>query len=441
MACQCWEQETDAAIIANVRARMKAKKKSKKSNEDGEDDNEVLEDYNEEEELTTEDMLEMQENLPAIFNTILMYLVQCTQFLFLVLMGYSSPEPEGEDKSEDEGENKSEGKDEGKDKVEEHMDLEDQEEMDVDPFADEPENELEASKGQSEGDVLDREMGGKQNGQECILDIYSPNYTMHDLSKDINMCGSIQPKDHSMFQNIIMHGLIQSMDPSSLTMHGDNSYFMDATNFHSTGTYPGNFGLLFNNLNYWTPTPGPTGQYNAFENYQTAGQVSSYSQPYNHLPNTLPMLPPVPLGNSPAGSHPLDTLLPLPPACMPNSPAPEHLPQENSQASGAKMSGAKASSAKASGAKVSGVKALGVKASKKGKPKAPAHQSENTTRKSACSPKPSTCNEMANGIGAQALNELCEKENASVVGKRAINMGQMWEKKKYLLVPLSEMSS
>ncbi|KAG0698530.1 hypothetical protein DFH29DRAFT_1002772 [Suillus ampliporus] len=334
MARQCWEREADATIIADVKARMKAKKKSKKSNEDSEDDDEALEDYNEEEELTTEDVLETQENLPAIFNTILMYLAQRTKFSFLVLMGGpdpsnnntitvssvdvgttrlghlapqclpdfkenflgmylrflqgiqgNSPEPEGED------EDKSEGEDEGEVEAEEH---EDRDEMDADPFADEPENELEeneleVSKGQSEGDVLDGEMDGKQNAQEQIPDIYSPNYAMH---------GSIQPKDRSTFQNINMH------DPLNLAMHDGNSNFMDTTNFHS------NLSLLFNNYGYWTPAP--TGQYNTFENYQTSGQVPSYPQPYNYLPSqssdphpsdTLPPLPPVPLDNSPADPH------------------------------------------------------------------------------------------------------------------------------------------
>ncbi|KAG2121109.1 hypothetical protein DEU56DRAFT_918347 [Suillus clintonianus] len=477
MARQCW---------------MKANKKSKKSNEDGEDDNETLEDYNEEEELTTEDLLETQENLPAIFNTILTYLAECTKFSFLVLMGGpdpsnnntitvssvdvgttrlghsapqclpdfkenflgtylrflqgvqgNSPEPEGEDAD------KSEGEDEGEVEAEEH---EDQDEVDADLFADEPENEVEVSKGQK-GDALDREMDGKQNAQEQIPDIYSPNYAMH---------GSVQPEDRSTFQNINMH------DPSNLAMHDGNSNFLDTTNFHSNDAYPANLSsLLFNNYNYWTP---PTGQYNAFENYQTSGHVPSYPQPYNYPPSQSsvphPSEPPVPSGSSPASSHPLDTLPPLgsspasahpsdtlpplgsspasahpsdtlpplgsppaishpsdtlpplPPVHVANSPAPECLPRGNSQASGAKTSGEKVSSAKASG-----VKASGAKASKKGKPKAPAHQSETTTRKSAHPPKPSTCNETANTIGAQALTELREKENAPGVGKKGRKRG------------------
>lgn len=358
-------------------------------------------------------------------------------------LGYSSPEPEGEDAD------KSEGEDEGEVEAEEH---EDQDEVDADPFADEAENEVEVSKGQK-GDALDGEMDGKQNAQERIPDIYSQNYAMH---------GSVQPEDRSTFQNINMH------DPSNLAMHDGNSNFLDTTNFHSNDAYPANLSsLLFDNYNYWTP---PTGQYNAFENYQTSGHVPSYPQPYNYPPSQSsvphPSEPPVPSGSSPASSHPLDTLLPLgsspasahpsdtlpplgsspasshpsdtlpplgsppaishpwdtlpplPPVHVANSPAPECLPRGNSQVSGAKTSGVKVSSAKASG-----VKASGAKASKKGKPEAPAHQSETTTRKSARPPKPSTRNETANTIGAQALTELREKENAPGVGKKGRKRG------------------
>ncbi|KAG1883669.1 hypothetical protein F4604DRAFT_1920177 [Suillus subluteus] len=357
MTCQCWERETDATIIADVKVRMKAKRKSKKSDEDSEDD-EAPED-DDEEEFTMEDVLEAQENLPAIFNTILTHLTQRTKFSFLVLMGYTSPEPEdkgdvevvGESEDEDEG-----GEEEGEDEGEENMDLEDQDKVDADPFADEPEDELEALKGQSEEDVLDEEQDGKQDGQEQIPDIYSPKYTetMHDTLQpatmhgsiqpedcsafqNINMHGSVQPEDHSAFQNINMHGFVQPADPLNLAMHDGNSYFMDTTNFHRTGTQPADLSLLFGDFNFWAPVP--TGQYNLLENFQSCGQAPSYPQPLSHPQpcgyplsqqsnphpsDTLPPLPPVPSGNGPANPHPSDMLPSLTPIPSGNSPASPH---------------------------------------------------------------------------------------------------------------------
>ncbi|KAG2756180.1 hypothetical protein P692DRAFT_201859958 [Suillus brevipes Sb2] len=90
---QCWEREANETIIADVKARMKAKKKSRKANADADDeDAEALEDEDEEKQSpTTEDMLEAQENLPAIFNIILTYLEHQTGFSFLVLMGGPDP--------------------------------------------------------------------------------------------------------------------------------------------------------------------------------------------------------------------------------------------------------------------------------------------------------------------------------------------------------------
>ncbi|KAG1853637.1 hypothetical protein F4604DRAFT_1933026 [Suillus subluteus] len=61
MTHQCWEQEMDKTIIADVKARMKAKKKLKRLNEEDGEDDEVPEDEDEDEdedELTTVDMLE-----------------------------------------------------------------------------------------------------------------------------------------------------------------------------------------------------------------------------------------------------------------------------------------------------------------------------------------------------------------------------------------------
>ncbi|KAG2124147.1 hypothetical protein BD769DRAFT_1388946 [Suillus cothurnatus] len=90
--------KTNIHPTVEAAARMKAKKKLRKANFDANDeDAEALEDEDEEEQSpTTEDMLEAQENLPAIFNTILMYLEQQTGFSFLVLMG--GPDPSNENK-------------------------------------------------------------------------------------------------------------------------------------------------------------------------------------------------------------------------------------------------------------------------------------------------------------------------------------------------------
>jgi hypothetical protein len=390
-------------------------------------------------------------------------------------LGYTSPKPEDKSKVKVIDEGKIDGKGESNGEVEdkddgegeENLDLEEQEEVDADPFADELEDELDASKGQSK---LDRELDGKEDVQEQTPNIYTPNYakTMHDSFRDINMHGSIHPEDHSTFQNINMHGFIQSTDPSNLAMHDGNSYFMDTTNFHSIGTYSADPNLLFSSLNYWPPATGPTGQYNPLKNLQTLGQFPSYpqqcsyplSQPSNlHPSDGLPILPYIPSGNSPgnphpsdmlppllpvqsgtspASPHPPDTLPPPPPVHTENPPLPEFLLQGNPhsapdmelsvKASGMKVSGAKASSVKVldkkvSSKKMSDTKASGVKAPEKEKPEPPTHQAKTTMRKSAHPPKPSTCNEMANAIGAQALSELQEKENSPAVGKKACKHG------------------
>ncbi|KAG1732345.1 hypothetical protein EDB19DRAFT_1831361 [Suillus lakei] len=504
MARQCWERETDETVIADVKGRMKAKKTSKKSNEDGEDD-EALEDDDEEEEVTMEDVLEFSFLVlmggpdPSNNNKISVSSVdvgttklghsapQCLPDFKENFLGtrtrqvnplqcYTSPEPEGQSDTDAADEGEAEDKD--------NADLEDQDEVDADPFADEPEDELEASEGRPEGDVLDRELDGKRDGRKRMPDIYSPNYaetmhgtlqpvTMHDSFQDTNMHGSVQPEDRSTFQNINMHGSVQPEDHSNLAMHDGNPYFMNTTNFNGTGTgaYPADLNI-FGDLNYWTPAPGLTGQYNfvprstgqynslenlqtfgqvpsypphpsdalpplppvpnSLENFQTFGQVPSYPQ---HPSDTLPPLPPVPSGNSPTDLDPphaldsLPTLPPVPSGNCPANPSPSDtsplLPpaqdtgsgakESGAKASGAKASGAKASGAKASGVKVSSAKASGAKASRTDKPEVPevpTHQAETMTRKSACPPKPSTRNETANAIGAQALSELREKENA-----------------------------
>lgn len=378
-------------------------------------------------------------------------------------LGYTSPEPEVQSDIQAADE----------DEDEENVDIEDQDEVDADPFAGEPEDDVEASEGQPKGDGLDGELDGKQDDRERMPNIYSPNYAMHGTIHNINMHGSAQPEDHSSFQNINMHGSVQPEDRSNLTMHDANSYLTDTTNFHDTGVYPADINMFFGNLNYWTPAPGPNGQYNPLENFQTFGQVPSYPQPLSypqpqvpsypqplsyphplsyppcsdspsqpsnpHPSDVLPPLPPAPSGNSPANLHPSDALPPLPPVPSGNSlanPSPldtsPPLPHTQDAGLSAKASDTKASGAKASGVKMSGAKApSGAKVSKKGKPDVPVHQAEasteasthqaeTTTRKSARAPKPSTRNEMANAIGAQALSELREKENTvSVVSKKA----------------------
>jgi hypothetical protein len=92
-------------------------------------------------------------------------------------VGYSSPEPEmkGDAKREVAADNGEAGDGD-------QMDLEDHDEVDADPFTDEPEEEIEVS--QSEGNVLD----GREERQEQILNIDSPNYAkpMHDSLQPIN---------------------------------------------------------------------------------------------------------------------------------------------------------------------------------------------------------------------------------------------------------------
>ncbi|KAG1852592.1 hypothetical protein C8R48DRAFT_676100 [Suillus tomentosus] len=199
----------EAAISEYVKVRMKGKKKSKKSNRDGDsEDDDTLEDHdddNEEGELTTEDVLEFSflvlmggpdpsnNNKISVSSKIWLYTMlnklgtycatsvdvgttrlghsapQClpdfkenflgTYLRFLQdVQGYTSPEPE--DKGEHEGDNADTDEDEDEDNV----DFEDQDKVDVDPFADELEDELVASKGQAKGDGLDGQQGGKQ---EC----------------------------------------------------------------------------------------------------------------------------------------------------------------------------------------------------------------------------------------------------------------------------------
>ncbi|KAG1780042.1 hypothetical protein EV702DRAFT_1043405 [Suillus placidus] len=425
-------RETDETVIADVKARMKAKKKSKKVGTD--EDVDALEDEDEEQSPTTEDMLEAQENLPAIFNTILTYLEQ-TGFSFLVLMGgpdpsnnnklsvasvdvgttklghsapqllpdfkenflgtylkflqdvqgkvlhlhdndvgYSSPEPET--KGDADGE---EAADEGEAEDGDHTDLEDQDEVDADPFADELEEEIEV----------------------------------------------LQRQDN----RINMHGFLQPEDQANLTMHDANPYFANSTNFHSTDAHSADLSLLLNNPQLWTFTPAPIEHYNLLQNFNSFNHfnpVPSYPQPLSypqpssgHLSHpsidtsdALPLLPRVATGNSPPS--PLDGLPPLPPAPVPTPSLLDGLPALPPVPTGNPPSSPEGLPQKVAGGK----------ASNKAKCTASTSQSEPTTRKSRRPPKPSTRNETTNAIGANSLSEMREKENtATMVGKKAHKHG------------------
>lgn len=151
-------------------------------------------------------------------------------YLCNINLGYTSPEPEDNSGAKavdtvDEGDNDKDTDDEDNDSRENP----DQDEVDTD--VDEPEDKVEPSKGQPEGVVVDI---------KAMHDTLQLLTTMHDSFQDINMHSSIQPED-----------------PPNLIMHGD-SYFIDSTNFHSTGSYSADLNL-FSALNYWTPAPVPTG--------------------------------------------------------------------------------------------------------------------------------------------------------------------------------------
>ncbi|KAG2124148.1 hypothetical protein BD769DRAFT_1388947 [Suillus cothurnatus] len=295
------------------------------------------------------------------------------------------------------------------------MDLEDQDEVKADPFADEPEEEIEVL--QREGNVLD----GREECQEQILDTYSPNYAnpMHDnpARKPDTMHDSLQP--------INMHD-------------ADSSYFTNSTNF-SNDAYSADLNQLLTNPQLWTFPPAPIydplQNFNSFNhfnpvpsypyphfigypqpsNYQPSNytQPVSYPQPEqsrghlshplpsppatNNSPSSssdgLPLLSPIPTLSLPDGLPPLppiptpslsDTLLLLPP--VPGNPPsdPAGLPQ----------------------------KAAGGKA----KHMASTSQPEPTTRKSRHPPKPSTRNKTTNAIGTNALSEMWEKENTATMG-------------------------
>ncbi|KAG1772949.1 hypothetical protein EV702DRAFT_1201223 [Suillus placidus] len=362
-------------------------------------------------------------------------------------VGYSSSEPET--KGDADGE---EAADKGEAEDGDHTDLEDQDEVDADPFADEPEEEIEVL--QRQDNVLD---GGKDR-QEQIPDIYSPNYeAMHatPTQKPDTM--------HDSLQRINMHGFLQPEDQANLTMHDADSYFANSTNFHSTDAHSADLSLLLNNPQLWTFTPAPIEHYDPLQNFNSFNHfnpVPSYPQPLSYpqpssghlshpsidtsdalppLPRVatgnsppspsdgLPRLPPVPTGNSltspldssprlppvPTGNSPpspLDGLPPLPPAPVPTPSLLDGLPALPPVPTGNPPSSPEGLPQKVAGGK----------ASNKAKCTASTSQSEPTTRKSRCPPKPSTRNETANAIGANALSEMREKENtATMVGKKA----------------------
>ncbi|KAG2111878.1 hypothetical protein BD769DRAFT_1674265 [Suillus cothurnatus] len=516
---QCWEREADETIIADVKARMKAKKKSRKANTDADDeDAEALEDEDEEEQSpTTEDMLEAQENLPAIFNTILTYLEHQTGFSFLVLMGgpdpsnnnkisvasvdvgttklghsapqllpdfkehflgtylkflqgvqgYSSPEPEMKGDAK-----RAVAADNGEAGDGDQTDLEDQDEVDADPFTDEPEEEIEVS--QSEGNVLD----WREERQEQILDIYSPNYamTMHDnpTQKPDTMHDSLQPINmHGLQQPINMHGLQQPEGQANLAMHDANSsYFANSTNFSNDG-HSADLSQLLSNPQLWTFAPppiyDPLQNFNSFNHFNPVPsypypQPMGYPQPSNYQPSNFPQpasylqqssghlshaLPPSPpaTDNSPSsssdGSPPLspiptpslsdglpplspiptpsvsDGLPPLPPVPTPSvsdglpplPPVPTPSPSVTLPPLPPVPTGDPPSVPAGLPQKAAGGKA---------KRAASTSQPEPTTRKSRRPPKPSTRNETANAIGANALSEMREKENTATVGGKKV---------------------
>jgi hypothetical protein len=211
-------------------------------------------------------------------------------------------------------------------------------------------------------------------------------------------------------------------------MHDANSsYFANSTNFSNDG-HSADLGQLLSNPQLWTfahpPIYDPLQNFNSFNHFNPVPsypypQPMGYPQPSNYQPSNFPQpvsylqqssghlshaLPPSPpaTDNSPSSSSdglpPLSpiptpslsvTLPPLPPVPTGDPPSvPAGLPQ--------KAAGGKAKRA------------------------ASTSQPEPTTRKSRRPPKPSTRNETANAIGANALSEMREKENTATVGGKKV---------------------